>query len=94
MPCTCRTDLEAKLLERFKQQHPDTKNHQLELTGYALVLGEQPQEYPAMKVIATHTVTSKAGRQREKKVIQSMIGHHCPFCGTPVTATPAAPPQQ
>lgn len=83
MQCTCREDLEKKLLARFKEDNPDSTEHRVELTGYALIIGERLEQYPVMKIKASHVVTAKNGNQREKKVEQSMICSYCPFCGKP-----------
>ncbi len=88
MQCDCREVLQQKMLERFKSEHPNSKKHECDLSGYVLVLGETLDELPAMTAILQHTVTAKSGAEREKKIEQKMIGNYCMFCGKP------AKPQQ
>lgn len=88
MQCDCQAEIEKKLLERFKSEYPNSKKHECDLSGYAMVLGETLDYRPAMTIILRHTVTAKSGAEREKKIEHKMIGDYCMFCGKP------AKPQQ
>lgn len=81
--CNCKTELEAKLLERAKEQLPDSKNHSVEITGYVFAMG--PNEITlrqALPVIIKHTVTvKKTGEQKEKKIVSNVLARFCMFCG-------------
>ena len=38
MNCNCKSELEAKILERFKKHAPDATDHRAHLKGYAIAL--------------------------------------------------------
>ena len=86
--CTCREDIEAKLLDRFKTNVPDATDHSVSLDGYGLVIVENTmlsKPYMPIRVSAMHPV--KKGGARLKKSQQSMFFSYCPFCGVKLGPT-------
>lgn len=90
MTCDCKETLTGKLLERSKEQLPDSKDHSVEMTGYAIVFGENEAGQSTletcgfMPVEIKHTVTvKKTGLDRVKKEKTSLLFTYCPFCGVP-----------
>ena len=80
--CTCQSDLEKRLTERFVNRLPDSKDVQAHLAGYAFVLGESLQSMPYMPVHTTHAVTiKKTGLSKQKTEKTNMFFTFCPFCG-------------
>lgn len=90
MNCQCKKDIEARLLEGFKEENPSRENHTVELKGYALVFGKTVELKPFMSIETTYAVTSKNGNVRIKKGEQKMLFSHCPFCGTAINKAEAA----
>ena len=93
MQCTCRQDIEEKLMKALKDDTPDSTEHHVRLSGYTMVLGVGIDEYPAMKINSSHVVTAKNGNKREKKTEQTLVCNYCPHCGKKAkkaeTETPA-----
>lgn len=84
MTCNCKSDLEARLLDRAKEQLPDSKNHEVRMTGYALVFNDTNgmDFLGSMPVEIQHTVVvKKTGCDRVKKDKTNFIFTYCPFCG-------------
>lgn len=88
MTCNCKSTLTEKMLDRVKEQLPDSKNHAVEITGYTLVFGENEAGQSTLKscgfmhVEIKHTVTvKKTGLDRIKKDKTSLVFTYCPFCG-------------
>lgn len=81
MTCTCKTDIQEKLLARLKEQSPEATGHQTELKGYALLLGEKLQQKGCMTIEAVADFPLKKGGLKSKKKTQNMIFNFCPFCG-------------
>lgn len=84
MTCDCKSTLTEKLLERAKEQLPDSRNLEVELTGYTFVFGDDNSLALRgfMPVEVKHTVTvKKTGLDRVKKDKTSLIFTYCPFCG-------------
>ncbi len=80
--CTCRKDIEAKLLERFKTNAPDATDHGVELAGYSFALmGNKMVSRPTMPIRASAMHPLKKGGAKLKKSEQSMFFNFCPFCG-------------
>lgn len=91
--CDCRKDLEARLLEDFRQRNPDATEHSATLNGYAFIFGSSVQMKGCMEVeySARHAV-KKGDGYKTKRTKSSMIFTFCPFCGEryePAKATPA-----
>ncbi|GGY03631.1 hypothetical protein [Paludibacterium paludis] len=84
MECDCKQIISDKLLERFKEQHPGSTDHRLDLGGYALVFGDTLESVPYLPVTTEHTVTAKTGRKMTKKDSFNMLANYCPFCGMKV----------
>ena len=81
MSCTCRKDIEEKLLARFKAQSPEANAHEVDLQGYTLILGDNLVCKGYMPIKATASFPLKKGGFKEKKIMQNMIFTFCPFCG-------------
>lgn len=82
MSCDCRSEIQEKLLERFKEKNPDVSEHHVLLTGYALILEEAIlKEKGCMGIELTALYPLKKGGAKEKKQKQNMIFTFCPFCG-------------
>lgn len=82
MGCDCRSRIEEKLLDRFKEKSPTAQNHELSLDGYCLgVIGNSLVSMPAMpvKMVADHPL--KKGGFKKKTEMGNMIFSYCPFCG-------------
>ena len=80
--CSCRTDLEAKLLERFRASEPKATDHTVELKGYGIIISDKGLDlraYMPVEMVAKHT--AKNGNQRVRKTSQNMFFSYCPFCG-------------
>lgn len=81
-PCTCRADIEAKLLERFVANTSNGSEHRAELTGYGIcIVGNAMKSVPFMPVKCTVEIPIKAGRSRLKTSTMNMFFSFCPFCG-------------
>lgn len=88
MTCNCKQTLTAKMLERAKEQLPDSKNHEVQMTNYTFVFGENEAGQSTietrgfMPVEIKHTITvKKTGLDRVKKEKTSFLFTYCPFCG-------------
>lgn len=88
MTCNCKTDFTEKLLERAKEQLPNSKNIEVTMTGYTLLLGTNEAGQGTllsrgfMPVEIKHTITvKKTGLDRVKKDKTSLLFTYCPFCG-------------
>lgn len=82
MTCNCKTDLEAKLTERFKEATPDARDHKVTLQGYGFGIRDNTMVMqPYMNYEGFSYVPLKKGGEKPKKVTGSMIFSYCPFCG-------------
>ncbi|KAA8734884.1 hypothetical protein F4V57_03760 [Acinetobacter qingfengensis] len=81
MVCSCKPDIEQKILERLKEQYPEGKDHSSTMNknfGYT---------FPDMAVVAyfeltnSVTVMTKKGTERIVKPKLSLHFTYCPFCG-------------
>ena len=79
--CKCRTDVEEGLLARYKEKHPEAKDHSARLKGYTMILGEQITEKGFMLIEFKAVYPLKKGGEKEKTLKQNMIFSYCPFCG-------------
>lgn len=81
MACTCKKDLEEKLLTRFKEMTPEASGHEASLNGYALIFGEKLEQKGYMTLSTEAAFPLKKGGTKNKKQTQNMIFTFCPFCG-------------
>ena len=89
MKCDCKSDIEAKLLERFKSQAPDGQNHAVALGGYGLCLEGNKMSYrPYVEVSTSADMPKKSGGWTLKRSKMNMFFRFCPFCGAPVADQP------
>jgi hypothetical protein len=94
MACSCKTEIEEKLLERFKEVSPEAQAHEVELTGYAFILGEQLEYKGCMKIDAIADFPLRKGGFKRKTQQQNMIFTFCPFCGVKYGTEKAAAPAE
>ena len=80
MACNCKAEIEEKLRIRFKEISPEAENHDVSLTGYALILGDQLEQKGCMKAEAKADFPLKKGGMKAKTQVQNMIFTYCPFC--------------
>lgn len=85
MTCNCKSEIEAKFLEKVKTDLPESTNHGLEMTGYTLLIEDNTMKLRGfMPVEIKHTVKNKkTGLDRVKKDKTSVLFTYCPFCGVP-----------
>lgn len=81
MTCTCRKDITEKLLDRFKEQSPEARDHEVDLQGYTMIIGDKLVTKGYMPIKAVASFPLKKGGFKEKKQTQNMIFTYCPFCG-------------
>jgi hypothetical protein len=85
MNCTCRADIEAKLLEHHIQQTPNDRNHEVQLRGYGFgIIGNKMVSRPYMpyEVKAEHSF--KNGNVKTQTIKGTMRFNFCPFCGVKI----------
>jgi hypothetical protein len=94
MACSCKTSIEGKLLTRFIEQSPDASKHEVELTGYALILDDAMNMTlkGCMKIEATADHPLRKGGVKRKVQQQNMVFTFCPFCGVKYEADKVAAP--
>ena len=91
--CECKTELEAKLVERFRAKNPDATGHRATLEGYGLaIVGDTMKLMPYMpiKFGAGHE-NKKTGLERWKNEKGTMTFRFCPFCGENLVAATDPP---
>lgn len=83
MTCNCKSEIEAKFLEKVKADLPESSNHNLEMKDYSFLLeGNTMALRGYMPVEIQHTVKNKkTGIDRVKKEKTSVLFTFCPFCG-------------
>lgn len=81
MACNCKTEIEHKLLTRFKELSPEARAHEVSLTGYALILGDKLEQKGCMKIEAVADFPLRKGGMKRKTQLQNMVFTFCPFCG-------------
>ena len=81
MTCKCKTEIENKLLEIYKTDTPEAKNHSIKMLGYALIFGKTVTQKGSFSVEGTANHPLKSGKFKSKKFKTNMIFTYCPFCG-------------
>lgn len=85
MTCNCRSDIESKLLERFKSETPTWHNHAVTLSGYGFCIVEDKViTRPYAEVNRVADMPKKSGGYSVKRTKLNMYFTYCPFCGKPV----------
>lgn len=79
--CDCKTDLEARLLERFKEAEPLATDHKIDLLGYAFIFGETVTLKGCMTIEQSAKFPLKKGGSKDRKGQQKLMFTYCPFCG-------------
>lgn len=91
MNCNCRSDIEAKLLERFKSEAPTGENHAVSISGYGFcIVGNEMTMRPYAEVTKSADMPKKAGGWSLKRSKLNMYFSYCPYCGAPVADQPPA----
>lgn len=82
MACDCKSDIEAKLLDRFQKATPEASAHGVTLQGYGLHFVNNTAELAGfMPYEAQADHPKKDGGVRVKKLKGNMMFSFCPFCG-------------
>lgn len=83
MNCGCKKDIEARLLERLKTDHPDGTAHHAMLDGYGFAITEdnKMKQVGGTPITLTAMVPKKAGGMKAFRANQTMVWSYCPFCG-------------
>jgi hypothetical protein len=87
MSCSCKSEIEAKLLSYFKEAEPKATRHEVELQGYGLAMvgsNVKGMGYMNAQMVADYPSPGASVRRRRKQ--QKMAFSYCPFCGTKVEA--------
>jgi len=94
MACSCKTNIETKLLARFREQSPEAAKHEVELKGYALILDDAMNMTlkGCMKIEAEADFPLRKGGVKRKTQQQNMVFTFCPFCGAKYEAEKVAEP--
>lgn len=80
--CDCKTDIESRILERFKTNRPESMEHSARLTGYTLIIGSSGvRQKGCMGIELTAAHPLKKGGHKAKTDRSNMIFNYCPFCG-------------
>lgn len=79
--CECKEDIERRVLEKFKHEHPDATGHEAEMGGYAIVFGKGGGLRPAARIDLTAKGLTKTGKDKAIRSKVSMLATYCPYCG-------------
>lgn len=79
--CDCKSDIEKRFLEKFKEQTPEATGHEVQLKGYAFFFGTGIRLKGVMPLEATAVFPLKKGGTKSRTTKQSMCFSYCPFCG-------------
>jgi hypothetical protein len=87
MNCDCKKRIEARLLERFRAEHPNGQDHSASLDGYGFALtDDNKMVMRGGSPIVLHTsLPTKTISMKPKKIRETMLWTFCPFCGTKAT---------
>lgn len=81
--CTCKSDIEQKLLDRFKEQNPLADSHKSELMGYGIFitkdLGLVAKPFMNLELKANFPLKKGGAKSRTEK--STIVFNYCPFCG-------------
>lgn len=91
MNCDCKSDIEARLLERFKESAPTGQNHGVTIAGYGFCIeGNKMTQRPYAEVTQSADMPKKTGGWTLKRSKVNMYFSYCPYCGAPVADQPPA----
>lgn len=80
--CTCKGDIEAKLLAQYFVLHPKATGHKVALQGYGFTRdGYSLRLQPFMKFKASADHPTATGSSRHRAEVGVMHFSYCPFCG-------------
>lgn len=83
MACTCKADLETKVVERLKEEYPEGENHAASLDANYLYAMDDFGMLGRMEFDNEVFTKTKKGTMRKLKPKLSMAFTFCPFCGVP-----------
>jgi hypothetical protein len=89
--CDCKRNIEARLLVRAKEMHPEALGHEVKLTGYAFIFGKTVELKGAMPFEFRAEFPMKKGGLKCKVEKTSMMFTYCPFCGVKYDSDSADP---
>ena len=89
--CDCKMRVEAKLLARAKEMHPEAVGHEVQLTGYAFIFGKEVELKGCMPFEFRADFPLKKGGLKRKLGKTSMMFTYCPFCGVKYDGDSADP---
>ena len=82
MNCNCKTEVQEKLLARFKNDAAEATEHGVTLDGYTLMItGSALKLRSCTTVKQTARYPLKKGGTKVKTTALSMVHSFCPFCG-------------
>lgn len=79
--CDCKSSVEAKLLTRAKEIHPEAMGHEVKLMGYAFIFGKSVELKGFMPFEFRAEFPLKKGGLKRRVEKTSMMFTYCPFCG-------------
>lgn len=82
--CDCKSRIEKRLLDNFKERFPEASDHTAKLQGYAFIMNGVTSELTlkgCMQLEKTAKFPIKKGGVKQKTVKVSMMFTFCPFCG-------------
>lgn len=81
MTCNCKTEIEAKVVERLKEEYPEGRDHTANMDkNYAWTMPDFNQ-VGYLALTNTVTTTTKKGVERTVKPALNLHFTYCPFCG-------------
>ena len=85
MTCTCKADIEAKLLEGLKKNTPTGSDHDVRFTNYGMVIRDNALVVrPYANVDIRVILPKRSGGYRPKRRTECVFFKFCPHCGVPV----------
>jgi hypothetical protein len=78
--CDCEKNLTEKFLTKFKADCPEAIDHEVILTGYAILFSGSVNGFMPVNQTAKFPL-KKNGVMKEKKIKTNLLFTYCPFCG-------------
>lgn len=83
--CNCRETIEAKVLEAFKKEAPEAKDHKVEISGYVFILEPVIETRQTCQVERSASFPLKKGGSRIIRRPLNLMFSNCPFCGEEIS---------